>query len=206
MTVEAGPSCPRCGHRLVREGDLCSNCSSSDTHAPFPAIEGYRLIRTIGEGGMGTVFLAVEETLVRRVAVKVMLASLQGDESAHGRFLREARSMATVEHPNVVRVYAFGRVKELTYIVMEYVEGESAAERIRRTGPLPVREALTILRPTVEALAAAWDKEIVHRDVKPSNILLGPQGRVALGARLSRGRARPRSRPRPRRSRARRPA
>jgi len=138
--------------------------------APF--IEGYKILKILGVGGMGRVFLAEDTTLRRRVAIKVVSADLSSDTHAHARFLREARTMATVEHPHIVRVYGFGTAEGRDYLVMEFVEGESLAAYIRRKGPLPVGEALEILRQIIDALDAAWNKGVVHRDIKPSNILL----------------------------------
>ena len=129
---------------------------------------------------MGTVYLAEDATLGRRVAVKVISGSVPQDDRARTRFLREARSMATVEHPNVVHVYSFGEAQGRPYLVMEYVEGETLAARIRRLGRLPIPEALDIVRQAALALEAAWEKGIVHRDIKPSNILIDKKDRVRV--------------------------
>ncbi|MEO8361981.1 MAG: protein kinase, partial [Vicinamibacteria bacterium] len=144
------------------------------------ALKGYRFLQMLGEGGMGRVYLAEDETLGRRVAVKVMTDRIAADEDAKARFLREARSMATVEHTHVVRVYSFGESEGVAYLVMEYVEGESLGERIRRQGRLSLDEAFGITRQVVEGLEAAWEKGIVHRDIKPSNILLDRRGGVRV--------------------------
>jgi cytochrome c-type biogenesis protein CcmH/NrfG/predicted Ser/Thr protein kinase len=138
-------------------------------------------VRLLGQGGMGAVYLADDTTLDRRVAIKVVSEKLGADSEVRARFLREARAMASVEHPHIVRVYAYGEAEGKAYLVMEYVEGETLAARIRRQGRLPVGESLEILRQVVEALEAAWEKRIVHRDVKPSNILLDQRGRVRVG-------------------------
>ena len=129
---------------------------------------------------MGTVYLAEDVTLGRRVAVKLVSGHIRHDDEARARFLREARSMATVEHPNVVHVYSFGDVQGRPYLVMEYVEGETLAARIRRLGGLPIAEALDIARQTTLALEAAWERGIVHRDVKPPNILIDGKERVRV--------------------------
>ena len=140
-------------------------------------IAGHRVVRQLGEGGMGRVYLAEDDTLGRRVAIKVILGDLERNAEARARFLREARAMANVEHPNIVRIYSFGDDKDGAFIVMEYVEGEMLADRIAR-GPLPVDEALRITREVIDALEAAWEKQIVHRDIKPSNVLLDRRDRV----------------------------
>ncbi len=128
---------------------------------------------------MGRVYLGEDDTLGRRVAVKVMLSGHDPNSEARARFLREARAMANVEHPNIVRIYSFGDEKDGAFIVMEYVEGEMLADCIAR-GPMPVGEALRITRQVVDALEAAWEKQIVHRDIKPSNVLIDRRGHVRV--------------------------
>ncbi|HKR62196.1 MAG TPA: serine/threonine-protein kinase, partial [Thermoanaerobaculia bacterium] len=144
------------------------------------AIPGYRIERRLGEGGMGAVYLAEEIALSRRVAIKVVSDRIARDAEVRARFLREARLLATVEHPNVVRVYTFGSVEDRPYLVMEYVEGETLAERIQRTGPMPIDDALHILREIIDALAGAWEKQVIHRDIKPSNVLFDKRGRLKV--------------------------
>jgi len=144
------------------------------------SIPGYVLERHLGQGGMGAVYLARDESLGRRVALKVVLETRAGDEEARSRFRREARAMASVEHPNVVRLYTFGTTETSDYLVMEYVEGETLATRLSRGGPLAENEALRILREMLLGLEAAWEKGIVHRDVKPSNVLLDAKGRARV--------------------------
>ena len=138
-------------------------------------IPGYRVIRPLGEGGMGTVYLAEDVALGRRVAIKMVSQSVARDSDIRERFLREARLLATIEHPNVVRVYSFGASEARAYLVMEYVEGETLADRIRR-GPIAFNDTQEIVARVVDALAAAWEKKIVHRDIKPSNILFDRRG------------------------------
>ncbi|MBK5257645.1 MAG: serine/threonine-protein kinase PknK, partial [Vicinamibacteria bacterium] len=146
-----------------------------------PDIEGYRILRKLGQGGMGVVYLAEDTTLHRRVAIKVMTARVAEEEAAGAFFLREARAMATVEHPHAVRIYSFGERSGAAYLVMEYVEGESLAERILRQGKLALEEAMPIALQITEALEAAWEKGIVHRDVKPANVLIDARGRARVG-------------------------
>jgi tetratricopeptide (TPR) repeat protein len=143
------------------------------------AIPGHRVIRPLGEGGMGTVYLAEDLALGRRVAVKIISQNVARDPAVRARFLREARLLATIEHPNVVRVYSFGATEDGAYLVMEYVEGETLAERIRR-GPIAFNDAKDILRKVIDAVDAAWEKRIVHRDIKPSNILFNGRGNLKV--------------------------
>src|SRR5262249_25850876 len=124
--------------------------------------------------------LAEDETLERRVAIKRIAAPLAERGEARSRFLREARAMAGVEHRHVVRVYAFGEAEGQPYIVMEYVPGETLASRLRRATRLAADDALRVAREVAEALAAAWARGIVHRDVKPANILLDPEDHVKV--------------------------
>ncbi len=127
------------------------------------------------------VYLAEDSVFNRRVAIKVITAGLADEPAADAFFLRKARAMATVEHPNVVRIYSFGESTGSAYLVMEYVEGETLAERLRAQGRLSVEEAIPLALQITDALDAAWEKGIVHRDVKPANVLIDSRGRVRVG-------------------------
>jgi serine/threonine protein kinase/predicted ATPase len=172
--------CPACGSEIPAGISECGICSSATTELPAGAhpIPGYRILRLLGQGGMGKVYLAEELALGRRVAIKSILEPQAVESIAAQRFAREARTMAKVEHPNIVRVYAFGQIDGRYYLVMEYVEGESLAHRITRVGALRVTEALRFLSQTAEALEAASEHGIVHRDVKPANILIDTRDQV----------------------------
>lgn len=143
-------------------------------------IPGYEITRILGAGGMGSVYLAKDEVLRRNVAIKFISESSKLDGAADERFLREARAMATLQVPHIVRIYGFGEVDGTKYIVMEYVEGRSLADRIRLDGRLATKEALVIVSEVVWGLEAAWKKGFVHRDIKPSNILLDQDGHVHI--------------------------
>jgi len=119
----------------------------------LPSVRGYRMLQPLGEGGMGRVFLAEDELLGRRVAVKMIHPDFAGEGAARARFLREARAMAGVEHPHVVRVYAMGEADGQPYLVMEYVEGETLAALLTRSSPLRLDTALRIAREVAQALA-----------------------------------------------------
>src|SRR5262249_3077252 len=134
----------------------------------------------LGRGGFGVVFRAFDEALQRVVAVKV-LAPEMAASPARKRFLREARSSARVRHDNVVQVYAVEEAP-LPYLVMEFVPGETLQQRLDRVGPLEVAEVVRLGRQIAEGLAAAHGTGLIHRDVKPANILIeaGPDQCVKL--------------------------
>jgi serine/threonine protein kinase len=142
----------------------------------------YRILHRLGQGGMGVVFAAEDESLGRRVAVKTIT---EPDESARKRFRREARAAAGVNHPNVCQVYEIGEDGGQLFIAMELLEGESLADRLSR-GPLPTAEAIVLGRSTLGALQALHATGIVHRDLKPSNVFLTPHGVKLLDFGLAR--------------------
>ena len=131
----------------------------------------YELVRLLGRGGMGAVYLAREPFLDRAVAVKVLPAELASGE-ARERFLREARTAARLSHPNIVPLYTFGQSGDLLYYLMGYVEGESLEARLKRTGRLDAEESRRILSELASALDYAHSMGVVHRDVKPDNVLI----------------------------------
>src|SRR5215210_4421077 len=131
----------------------------------------------IGTGGMSTVYRAFDETLERQVAIKMLHADMSLDEASLERFRREARSAARLSHPHVVTVIDAGEEDGRPFIVFEYVEGETLKERIRRMGRLPVAEALAYAIEIGRALMAAHAERIVHRDIKPQNVLIDSEGR-----------------------------
>lgn len=136
----------------------------------------YRLEARIGSGGMSTVFRAVDETLQRNVAIKLMHREFTGDADQLERFRREARAVAQLSHPHVVGVIDAGEDAGRSYIVFEYVEGETLKERIRRLGRLPISEAVAYSIEIARALGAAHARHIVHRDVKPQNVMIDDEG------------------------------
>jgi eukaryotic-like serine/threonine-protein kinase len=138
--------------------------------------ERYRLGERIAGGGMGSVYRAVDGNLGRQVAVKVLRRELADDPTFLERFRREARAAAALSHPGVAGVYDYGELGGSAFIVMELVEGETLAERIAAIGRLPFTEAFAIGEQVARALAAAHAHGLVHRDVKPANVLLGPGG------------------------------
>ncbi|MGQ9779106.1 MAG: Stk1 family PASTA domain-containing Ser/Thr kinase [Bacillota bacterium] len=140
----------------------------------------YRLEELIGEGGMALVYKAECSVLARPVAVKILRPQFAADAEFVERFRREAQAAARLSHPNIVTVYDVGQDKGLNYIVMEYVPGENLKEIIKREAPFTVARALNIARQICEALHHAHQHNIIHRDIKPHNILITPEGLVKV--------------------------
>jgi serine/threonine-protein kinase len=140
----------------------------------------YSIQSRVARGGMATVYLAVDRRLGREVALKVMHHHLADDESFTTRFIREARSAARLSHPNVVQVYDQGSDGDLLYLAMEFLPGRTLREVLVERGVLTAREALTVFEPILDALSAAHRAGIVHRDVKPENVILTDDGRVKV--------------------------
>jgi eukaryotic-like serine/threonine-protein kinase len=140
----------------------------------------FRLEERLGSGGMSTVYLAFDETLERWVAIKLMHRDISSDPDQLERFRREARAVARFSHPHVVTVIDAGEDDGNPYIVLEYVEGETLKERIARAGPLPAPEAVAYAVEVGRALMAAHAERLVHRDVKPQNVLIDAQGRAKV--------------------------
>jgi len=140
----------------------------------------FRLEEKIGSGGMSTVYRAFDETLERWVAIKLMHREISSDSDQLERFRREARAVASLSHPHVVTVIDFGEDDDHPYIVLEYVEGETLKDRLRRVGRLPVPEAVAYAIEIGRALECAHANKLVHRDVKPQNVLIDPEGRAKV--------------------------
>ena len=142
---------------------------------PGTLIGRYEIVRRLGRGGMGSVYLARHRDLDRSVALKVLRESVD-DQMLRERFAREARSVARLDHPNIVRVYDFGYHDEQPYLAMEYVPGDTLADRLRPRAPLPVADVLRWMEQLCAALEHAHASNIVHRDVKPPNLIISPDG------------------------------
>jgi serine/threonine protein kinase len=140
------------------------------------------IVARLGQGGMGDVYKAHDESLDRWVAIKVLPAQLARDADFVQRFRAEASAIAKLAHPNVVQIYSTGQEQGHHFFVMQYIEGESLADRLRRTGRLDVREALHVAEDSLAGLAAAHEAGLIHRDVKPGNILLEAKSGRALVA------------------------
>ena len=152
---------------------------------PAAALEGRQvkssqIVRLLGRGGMGAVYLARDDRLKRNVALKFLPLHLSADEQAKARFLTEARAAAALDHPNICTIHEVGETDDgHLFIAMAYYEGETLKQIIAR-GPLPSDEAMEIARQVAQGLAAAHRKGIVHRDVKPANIIMTPEGQAKI--------------------------
>jgi serine/threonine-protein kinase len=139
----------------------------------------HEIIELVGAGGMGEVYLAHDTKLNRRVAVKVLPAAYASDAERIARFHREAQAVAALNHTAIAAIYEFDEADGISFLVLELIEGETLADRLRR-GPVPVDEALQISKQILEALEAAHERGVCHRDLKPANIKLTPDGSVKV--------------------------
>ena len=149
-------------------------------------INNYEVVSLLGEGGMGTVYLALHPIMGRKAAIKVLKPELARDESLVMRFFNEARAANAIRHPNIIDIIDVGLLPDdnVPYMLMEFLEGESLATRLDRVRPLSVSDAVEFASQTASALAAAHSKGIVHRDLKPDNLFLVPDEMVAGGERV----------------------
>jgi len=199
--------CPKCGQRLefdsaVDERIVCSRCGVtlavpgkglSASQMPMQTgslpdrdpligqtLGEFQVLELLGRGGMGAVYKAVQTSLDRFVAIKILPQRLSRDASFVERFSREARAAAAVTHASIIEVFAVGHDKGFQYIAMEFIEGETVDGILRREGRIAPDRALDIMRQATSALAAAHDCGILHRDLKPSNLLVTSRGRVKI--------------------------
>ena len=176
--------CPRCGTLIEGPGGGLSATRSMpallDRHRPGQLVGGrYKLLSTAGSGGMGVVFKAEDTKLRRAVALKFLPGEIAADPRAKMRFLREAQAAAVLDHPNICPVYEIDESEGEMFLTMAYIEGRSLKERIEE-GPLPLIEVLNIAAQVSEGLKAAHARGVVHRDVKPANIMLNREGQVRI--------------------------
>jgi serine/threonine protein kinase len=144
---------------------------------PGTKLGRYEIRSKIGQGGMGEVYLAEDTTLHRQVAIKFIPVAVVGNEQANKRFLREAQTAARLDHPNICVVHEVAEESGRSFIVMQYVAGETLDLRMKRA-PLSVSESLSIAVRVADALAHSHEREIIHRDMKPSNIMITSRGQV----------------------------
>ena len=172
--------CTSCGSEYPDDQSFCpadgSALKSTSTAADLVGAivaDRYRILEKLGEGGMGTVYLAEHVKMGRMSAIKVISKSLTQDADAIARFNREAANASRINHPNVCAIYDFGETEDgVIYLAMEFIEGESLTDLINREGALAPKRAADIARQTAEALEAAHEFGIVHRDLKPDNIMI----------------------------------
>jgi predicted Ser/Thr protein kinase len=191
--------CPICRTDNPSDSRFCKQCAApltgSGQEGPFPTktmdspdsavrpgtvIAGhYEIVEKLGKGGMGEVYRAADKNLGRQVAIKILPEEFSHDQERMARFGREAKLLAGLNHPNIASVYGFEEANERRFLVMELVEGESLKTRLDR-GPLSMDDALEAGRQVAEGLEAAHDKGVVHRDLKPGNIMITPDGKVKI--------------------------
>uniref|UniRef100_UPI002147CAB6 serine/threonine-protein kinase n=1 Tax=Tahibacter caeni TaxID=1453545 RepID=UPI002147CAB6 len=140
----------------------------------------YDIVAELGRGGMGVVYKGYESSLNRYVAIKVLAESLAHDESVKERFLREARSMASLNDPHIIQIYFIGEHEGQTFFVMEFVEGESLGSLLKRDGKLRPEQAARVIYQTAQGLATAHDKGVIHRDIKPGNLMVTSRGAIKI--------------------------
>jgi predicted Ser/Thr protein kinase len=191
-SIEAGVNCPSCGTELPDTAAFCMGCgaqlSQRTAEAPADPLRevlvkalgsNYEVMRLLGRGGMGAVYLARETALDRLVAVKVLPPEASDDQSRE-RFRREARTAAKLTHPNIVPLYSFGESDGMMYFVMGFVQGESLADHMARQGKIPEKDARRLLAEVADALHYAHTQNVVHRDIKPDNILIDDASRKPM--------------------------
>jgi serine/threonine-protein kinase len=146
---------------------------------PGTVLVHYRLVEKIGTGGMGEVWRAADTTLGREVAIKLLPAAFAAELERLARFEREAKLLASLNHPNIATIHGLHEAGGVRFLAMELVPGEDLAARLAR-GPIPLAEAVGVARQVAEAVETAHEQGVVHRDLKPANIHLTPDGRVKV--------------------------
>ena len=140
----------------------------------------YQIIRTIGEGGMANVYLAYDTILDRNVAVKILRGDLASDEKFIKKFEREAISASSLSHPNIVEIYDVGEDDGNHFIVMEFIDGKTLKNLIKKRGSLTLPEVIDIMLQLTSAIACAHESYIIHRDIKPQNVMILDDGIVKI--------------------------
>ncbi|MGB6647460.1 MAG: serine/threonine-protein kinase, partial [Bacteroidota bacterium] len=166
--------------RSVSTIEETQECLPRSSPGVGDSIDGYRIAAVAGRGGMGIVYKALDTGLDRIVALKVMEEQFVADPALLDRFRSEAKALAKLDDPNIVRVYALRETAFGFCLVMEFVEGETLRERIRRVGPLPLREVVQIFSQILRGLDHAHKEGVIHRDLKPSNVMISESGNVKI--------------------------
>ncbi|MBI2193914.1 MAG: protein kinase [Planctomycetes bacterium] len=193
MAVQFACPNPQCQHPLsvseqyVGQKVRCPACKTvvrvPGGAAPKPELEQvgvYKIVKRVGGGGMGSVYEAIHENLGRRVALKVLSKQMSENPTALARFQREAQAAAALNHPHIIQVYDIAAESGLHYFAMEFVDGETVLEKLKREGKISVPEALSIGDAVGKALQYAHERHFIHRDIKPENIMIDRDGRVKL--------------------------
>ena len=181
-------NCQQCGATLTGESPHCLACgaklvktSPNDPLIGRTLLNQYIIQKKLGEGGFGAVYEAIQPSIARKAAIKVLHPHLSHRPEIAVRFRREGLAASRLTHPAIVRVYNFGETEdEIIWIAMEHVEGETLSAHLRRTGALNTKQLIALFGPICEALAEAHEKGIVHRDLKPDNIMLTKDGKAKL--------------------------
>ena len=142
-------------------------------------ISHYKVLEKLGQGGMGVVYRAEDTNLSREVAIKVLPEQFTQDPQRLARFEREAKLLASLNHPNIAAIYGFEKADGVHFLALELVEGDTLAEKVAK-GPVPVEEALEVCRQIAEGVEAAHEKGVIHRDLKPANVKVTPEGKVKI--------------------------
>ena len=178
-------SCPRCGHENRHRDKFCARCGERLEIGSRPIIGAildhrYRIIELIGEGGMGIVYRARHLRLDVDMAVKILHRKLARDESFQKRFAREAKILAGLSHHNIVSIHDYGTFRDTYYIAMDLVDGESLEDFSTRHSPFAVLDAFSIVASVARGLTWAHAGGVIHRDIKPGNIMIDRSGRVLI--------------------------
>jgi serine/threonine protein kinase len=191
--------CPKCQFENPDDTSYCGKCASPlvasdealgsltriidaaghDLPSGTTIAAKYRILDKLGAGGMGEVYRAEDLNLERRVAIKVLPVAFASDRERLARFEREARVLASLNHPNIAAIYGVEEADGKRFLILELVEGETLAERLSK-GPPPIEDTLEICLQIAEGLEGAHEKNIIHRDLKPSNVKMTPEGKVKI--------------------------
>ncbi|GEM_PF-2734436 len=178
-------TCPQCGYENPDGAKFCVECAARLESGQDPFIgaiidKRYEVLEKIAEGGMGTVYRAHHVRIDTEIAMKILHPELARDREFLARFEKEAKTIAMLNHRNIVRVQDTGPVRDTCFIVMDYVKGESLIDMIKRRGKLPTDEAFAIASQVAEGLAYAHERNVLHRDIKPANIIVAESGKAII--------------------------
>jgi serine/threonine protein kinase len=171
-----------CANALIKAGLLTTFQARQILAGKFRGLllGTYKVLRPLGQGGMGVVYLGEHTTLHRRVALKILPAKQAGDQLAVERFMREARATAALDHPNIVRLHDVCQGSGVHFLVMEFVEGKDLHTLLGETGPLHFATAVSHIAQAAAGLKHAHDKGFVHRDIKPANLMITKEGQIKV--------------------------